>query len=347
MGIQPQEHAVVNPRVDALPAGSEDELLGPHGNLHLHALPVLGQHMPQGHAVSALEHQLRIALSGPQLGLQDVGPADKGGDEEVGRPLIQRLRGADLLDHPQVHDGDPVGNRHGLLLVMGHIDGGDPHVVLDLLDDRPHLHPQLGVQVGQGFVHQQHVRLNHQGPGQGDPLLLSAGQPVRHPVGVFVDMHQLHKPVRLLRDLRLGQLPLLQAEGHVVPHGKMGKDGVVLEHHADIPPGGIQIVDPLVVEIDAAALDAVEAGDHPQQRRLAAAGRTQQRKELALPDIDAQVRNHRVVPVLFDHMVRSDIHTHGRNLLSCFFTLSVFRRGGPVFLRKEEARPSFFPSKSG
>ena len=61
-----------------------------------------------------------------------------------------------------------------------------------------HLHPQLGVQVGEGLVEQQHVRLDAQGAGQGHTLLLAAGQALGQTVGILVHMHQLHELVRLL-----------------------------------------------------------------------------------------------------------------------------------------------------
>ena len=58
-----------------------------------------------------------------------------------------------MLDDPGVHHGHPVGDGHGLLLVVGDIDGGDAHTMLDLFDDGTHFHPEFGVQVGEGFIH--------------------------------------------------------------------------------------------------------------------------------------------------------------------------------------------------
>ena len=193
---------------------------------------------------------------------------------------------------------------------MGDVDGGDAHAVLDVLDDGAHLHPELGVQVGKGLVKQQHVRLDAQGAGQGHTLLLAAGQTLRQPLGVLVHVHQLHELVRLFADLVLRQLPVLQAELHVLPHGHVGEDGVVLEHHADVALGGVQVVDAVVVEVEVAALDAVKAGDHPQQGGLAAAGGAQQGEELALLDVHVQIRDDDVLAVLFQGVLNRNGNTH-------------------------------------
>ena len=96
-----------------------------------------------------------------------------------------------MLDHATAHHRNAVGYRHGFLLVMGNIYGGDTHIVLDLFNDCAHFHPQLGIQVGQGLVHEQYVRLDAQRPGKRHTLLLAAGEAVRHAVGQLVNLHQL------------------------------------------------------------------------------------------------------------------------------------------------------------
>src|SRR6201999_4198041 len=81
----------------------------------------------------------------------------------------------------------------------------------------------------------------------------------------------------------------LQPEGDVLGDREVWKQGVVLEHHADIALVRRQARDVLAVELDRAAIDAEQAGDDAQQGGLAAARRAEQRDELALGDgeIDA------------------------------------------------------------
>ena len=84
----------------------------------------------------------------------------------MGGGILVDLRGAaNLFDMAPVHDDDLVGKGHGLALVMGHIDAGDTDALLYLADLRTHVHTQLGIQVGQGFVKEQHCRFHNQGPG--------------------------------------------------------------------------------------------------------------------------------------------------------------------------------------
>src|SRR5215208_5644739 len=48
-----------------------------------------------------------------------------------------------LLDPALVEDRDPIRHREGLLLVMGHVDEGDPDLVLDQVQLDLHLLAQL------------------------------------------------------------------------------------------------------------------------------------------------------------------------------------------------------------
>ena len=203
---------------------------------------------------------------------------------------------------------------------MGDVHIGDAHRVLDLLDDGAHLHAQLGVQVGQGLVHQQHIRLDHQGAGQCHALLLAAGQPVGRAVGILADVHQLHELVGLLLDGLLGFLTVLQTKGNVVPHGHVGEDGIVLEYHADVALGGVDVVDALVVEVEVAAFNAVEACDHTQKCRFSAAGGAEKGEELAFFDVQRQIRDDRIVAVFLHGVLDANTNTHNDRPYFLFFS---------------------------
>ena len=73
---------------------------------------------------------------------------------------------------------------------MGDVDAGDAQPLLDAPDLGAHLLAQLGVQVGERLVHQQHLGLHHQGAGQGHALLLPAGELVG---GALLQAGQLHQ----------------------------------------------------------------------------------------------------------------------------------------------------------
>ena len=147
---------------------------------------------------------------------------------------------------------------------MGHVDGGNSQLVLYFLDHLAHLHAELGVQVAQGFIHQQDAWLDGQGAGQRHALLLPAGKPLGKPVLIFFDFHQTQKLLRPFFYLILRQFPVLETEGNVLFHGQMRENRIVLEHHADVALFWRQIVNLLVVEIKVSALNGVESGDHSQ-----------------------------------------------------------------------------------
>ena len=107
---------------------------------------------------------------------QDVAAADEARDERIGRPRVHRLRRADLLHAALVHHHQPVGQRHRLGLVVRHHDRGDAAAPLQDADLARHLLAQLGVEIGQRLVEQQHARLDRQRAGQCDALLLAAGK---------------------------------------------------------------------------------------------------------------------------------------------------------------------------
>ena len=59
---------------------------------------------------------------------------------------------------------------------MRDIDGGNAQALLQPLEFVAHAFAQGGIEVAEGFVQQQQLRLAHDGAGQGDALLLAAGK---------------------------------------------------------------------------------------------------------------------------------------------------------------------------
>ena len=160
----------------------------------------------------------------------------------------------------------------------------DAQRLLDAADLRAHGHAQLRVEVGQRLVEQQHARLHDHRAGQRHALLLAAGELVGHAGFHAGQLHQLEDPGNALIHLLLGHLAQLQAIGHVVVHVVVREQGVALEDHRRIALVGRQRVDRLVAQVDFARIRAFKARNHAQRRRLAAAGRAQQRHKAARLD---------------------------------------------------------------
>jgi hypothetical protein len=70
---------------------------------------------------------------------------------------------------------NPVSHRHGLGLVMSHIDHRCLQPLVKLRDLGPHLNPQLCIQVAQWLVEQEYLRAPYDRPPYGYPLALATG----------------------------------------------------------------------------------------------------------------------------------------------------------------------------
>ena len=170
---------------------------------------------------------------------------------------------------------DAVGERQRLLLVVGHVDRRDAELALQLADLRAHLHAELGVEVGQRLVEQQDVGVRARARAPARPA--AAGRRRAGPEAALEPGEV--RPCAARRSSRARRSRPRRAGAACSPkatfcaHGHVRPERVVLEHHADVALVRRQRVDAAVAEADLARVRRVEAGDQPQQRRLAAAGR--------------------------------------------------------------------------
>ena len=207
------------------------------------------------------------------MSVQQVGEPDESRNENVLRPFINIRRSADLADDPAIHDGDTVGHRQRLFLVVGDIHRGYIHPALDLLDGIPHFDTEFRVQIGQRFIHQKYLRPDDDRPRKGDTLLLPAGKRCGHTVFQVVDLHDLQDFIHPLFDFLFRHLPHPQTESHIIFHRHVGENGVILEDHAHISFICRHIVDNFPVDRNRTAFDGIESDNHTEQCRFTAARR--------------------------------------------------------------------------
>ena len=217
------------------------------------------------------------------------GRADEPGDEEVDRLREQLAGRRHLLQQALVEHGHPVTHRHRLDLVVGDVDGRHPEPVLQRRDLGAGLDPQLGVEVGQRLVHQEHRRLAHDRPAHRHPLALTARQLGRLAIEQLFEVEDLGGVTHPLRPLGLGHPLHLQVEADVLADGHVRVERVRLEHHGDVPILGGHVGDVAVADVDRAVVDRFQPGQHPQRGRLAAPGRPDQHEELAVVDQQVEV----------------------------------------------------------
>ncbi len=111
---------------------------------------------------------------GGDLGGQLVDAPDEAGDEPGGGRGVHLPRRAELFEPAVRHHADAVGDRQRLLLVVGDEQRRHPQLQLQPADLLAQADADLGVERRQRLVEEQHRRLEHQRPGQGDALLLAA-----------------------------------------------------------------------------------------------------------------------------------------------------------------------------
>ena len=132
---------------------------------------------------------------GVRRAVEEIGAPDEPRDEACPRPIVQRHRIVDLLDPAVVHHHDAVRRHHRLGLVVRHVHGGDAERIVQATDLRAHLLAQVGVQVGQRLVQQQHLGLDHDRPRQRHALLLPAGQFRRIAVLQMAKLHHVQDAI--------------------------------------------------------------------------------------------------------------------------------------------------------
>ena len=124
---------------------------------------------------------------------------------------------------------------------MGHDHHG--HAGLgQLLHDFQHLTHHFRVQGGGRLVKKHDLRLHHQRPDDGHPLLLAAGKLDGIGIGPVLQAHPLEKAQGLFRGLCFGHsLDLHGGQDHVVQNGLVGEQVEMLEYHAHFLPQGVDV----------------------------------------------------------------------------------------------------------
>ena len=84
-----------------------------------------------------------IALVPNELSVEEIGSSEEPGHELGRGRLVDKLRRSDLFDLAVPHDGQAIRHRHGLFLVVGHVDERDAHFLLDPFQLQLHLLAEL------------------------------------------------------------------------------------------------------------------------------------------------------------------------------------------------------------
>ncbi len=137
-----------------------------------------------------------------------------------------------------------------------------------------------------GSSSSKNLRLRGKRPGERHALLLAARKLRRLALRHCFELHQRQHLGRARGNLALWAAEHFEAEADIVGDAQMRKERVALKDRVHLSLVRRQVCDVLTVEQDRARGRAVEPGDQPQKRGLAAARRAEKGEELALPDRD-------------------------------------------------------------
>ena len=171
---------------------------------------------------------------------------------------------------------------------MGDEDRRDADAPRELAKLRLHGLSEIAIECGQRLVQEYDVRVEHDGPCEGDSLLLPSRQLARIALlesGESYGLERAPDQRRLVSGLELAHL---EPERDVLPDREVRKEGKALEHHADAPPEGRQMSDVPVADSDLARVRSGEARNDSKGRGLAASARSEQRDELPGGHVERQ-----------------------------------------------------------
>jgi hypothetical protein len=164
---------------------------------------------------------------------------------------------------------------------------------VDARDLASHVAAQLRVEVRQGLVEQEDLRLAHDGTTDRDALTLTARERLRLAIEVRLETEIDRDLVHALLDLGVRDLLDAERERHVLEHAHVRVERVALEHHRDVALGGRDMGDVAAVDRDLSRGRLLETRDHAQGRRLAAATGADEDDHVARRDRQIEIRDHR------------------------------------------------------
>jgi hypothetical protein len=149
--------------------------------------------------------------------------ADETSDEGCLGSFENVPRRTRLPDVAGFHDDHQVGERHGLVLAMGHMHEADAEIALQALQFTAHMFAQERIKRRKRLVEQKNLRPRDEGARQRHALLLTAGQLRRQPIGKVAHPDELQELARAPAPLDLARPANLKAVGDVVDRRHMRK----------------------------------------------------------------------------------------------------------------------------
>ncbi len=190
------------------------------------------------------------------------------------------------------HDHDAIGQKHGLVDVMGDEQDGAAEVAPDLQQPLLHAEPRLRVESAERFVEQHDLPTGQNGAHHGRTLPHAPRQ------GVRIMVQEVAQTVTPRQFRGSDAIRFVGASGErgrkrdVAKHGAPGQKQILLQHVADLARAAADV---LPIEHDASRAGLQQTRNHVEERALAAAGGAEDADELAGPDLEIDMAQRQQV----------------------------------------------------
>ena len=210
--------------------------------------------------------------------------------------VIPRMRDVDVENllwtaRARRHDRDPLAEKQCFFQVVR--DEEDRHAILVVDLEQRFVHDRLRERIERAvrFVEQQNFRIVHQRPNDLDAASYAGRKLARIICFGAREPGVGHHVARFVFGVFSRQAPLHnRPESNVFENRLPWEERAVLKYHDAIRSGRClrfsRAAEHLAVEIDRARRNAVKSGDRVEQRRLPAAGRSDDHADLAGSDVE-------------------------------------------------------------
>ncbi len=150
---------------------------------------------------------------------------------------------------------------------------------------------QFGIQVREGFVHQEDIGISYQCPAYCHTLLLTIAYLAWQPFQQVVDPQQFGNTMYFFVNGRVVFLIQRTAQRgcNILINCHVRIQRIVFKHHGHIAMGRINLVHDLAVELDQSFFRQLDASNVVQQCCLSGACRSEQNEELIILDLKINV----------------------------------------------------------
>ena len=192
-------------------------------------------------------------------------------------PLIQ-------MQHPGMH----VGLKQ--VLIMGSQNDRGP-MGIEAIQDIQKTHRSLRIYITSRFVSQEDLGIDHNGPGNSHPLLLSSGEVSTHGMFFAFQLQPPENSIHPAMNLIPGQVAYDQGEGNVFPNAALGKNHKILKNNRHIPAQEVQAFLGQAVQIVPGNerdtfLNGQRTMQKTQKGRFAGSGRAGHHDEFSRHDVE-------------------------------------------------------------